>query len=165
MVYRGISTEEVYPYVLEAERELPIDEATVWHIRPQTVRTQNKEMAGYLSGKQKDPDAKAAHTTKVDRASFLRFMAFIERFQFYGEDNIVAKVEDEDGLIRVFNQLDPNSAAELSNASRDPYVLRAGQRKESPSSSGRPSPEKIAEEGVTIARDANIEGRPSGVIA
>lgn len=157
MVYEGVSIEEVYPYVLEAERELPIEKATVWHIRPQTVRTQNKEMAGYLAGKQKTPEAKAAHTTKVDRASFLRFMSHIERFKFYGEKEIQERVEDQEDLIRAFNQLDPNTASELSNASRDPFILREGQRKESPSLSGRPSPGKVAEEGGMTARDASID--------
>lgn len=159
MVYKGVSVDEVYPYVLEAERDLPIEEATVWHIRPQTVRTQNVEMAGYLAGKQKTIEARAAHATKIDRGSFLRFMARIERFHFYGEDEPRRVVEAEEDLIKAFNQIDPNALAELQNASRDPYLLREGLKKESPSSSGHPSSEKKVGEGGMTASPATAEER------
>lgn len=165
MVYQGVSSQEIYKYILEGERDLPIEEATVWHIRPQTVRSQNTEMAGYMAGRQKTPSARAAHATKVDRSSFLRFMAGVERFQYYGESEPRALIEDEADLIRVFNELDPNTAAELANASRDPFLLREGQKKESPSSSGPHSQEKTAGEGDTTARNASTEKAGGGSTA
>lgn len=156
-MYKGISREEIYPYVLLEERDLPAEEQTTWYIRPQTVRTQNVEMAGYIAGRQKTPESRAAHTTKVDRSSFLRFMAYIENFEYYEESTPRARIDDEADLIRAFNELDPKTAAELSDASRDPYTLREGTKKGSPSSSGHPSYEKTHGEGATTAGSAKIE--------
>ncbi len=153
MVYKGISQEDVYEYVLEGERDSDEEIKTVWGIRPQGVAGGNISLARVVKahGRRNIDDA-AAETTKANRSEFLRMLAYVRNYQFAGTSEVVGLVEGEEDLLRIFRELDITTFLELSQAAKDVFRLRSGEKNGSSSSSGPPSPAK------TQAGDATIAG-------
>jgi hypothetical protein len=152
-MYREISGDEVFPYILRGERdsELP----TVWGLRPQKVRQGNRNFTGYMKaqGKHTD-DAMAAAMTKQDLTRFLSCVAWVRNFWFKDEPAPRAVVEDEETLKRIFNGLDYNSMTELTTAAHDVFSLREGEKKELTSSSRAVSNGSTAAGSASTASDA-----------
>jgi hypothetical protein len=135
-MYRGVKSGEIYPYILEAERESP--NPTVWWIRPQTVREGNVPIAGYVRAHQiRNKEEAAAQTTKADRSQFLRVIDHVDNVCVGDEEAV--NVSGKDTLLRLFEELDISTFNELMNASRDIFSLKEAQKKDLSSSSGRES--------------------------
>jgi hypothetical protein len=134
-MYKGIGTDEEYPYILRGDRES--EKPTIWMLRPQKVRKGNRNLAGYMKtqGKATD-DAVADSMTKADLNQFIDTVASVKNFCFKAEVSARELIESLEDLQKVFFELDFNSMTELFNASRDIFSLREGEKKESSFSSG-----------------------------
>lgn len=153
-MYKGIKGEEAYPYVLRGEK----DDAspTVWMLHAQKVQKGNRNLAGYMKSQGKSTDDAVAQAyTKQDLNQFLSIVESVHNFCFADESAPAATIDDPEQLKKVFFELDFNSLTEILNASRDIFMLREGEKKESSSSYGAASNESTAAGSDLIARDVS----------
>ena len=143
MVYKGLSEDDVFEYVLESERETE-GPKTIWGLRPQGVASGNQSLARIVKAHgRRNIDESASEQTKANRREFLKMLAYVKNFVFSGETEITALIDDPKGIDRIFGQIDISTFLELANASKDIYTLRQGEKNGSGSSYGLPSGEKI----------------------
>lgn len=133
---KGIKSTDVWPYILEEERDDP--SPTIWWLKPQTVAKGNRPLAAYMQAHQKkDLDTIARKTTQADIDQWIGIVDHVDNFCFHDEEVPRVTVETAEDVKKIFFELDISSYNELMNASRDLFKLRDGQKKGSSSSSGQ----------------------------
>jgi len=155
---RGISEKELYPYVLEADRGLPEEQQTVFHMKPKTGHDANVQTKVYLKAyREKDGGSRDLDVPMADAADIANFKSTckkIENFVFpddYYEAHptikklakavkvmedgaevellFVSPIEEESIIGDVFRCLDSESIRELTSVSNSVSKLKEGQKK------------------------------------
>uniref|UniRef100_A0A6M3XJS8 Uncharacterized protein n=1 Tax=viral metagenome TaxID=1070528 RepID=A0A6M3XJS8_9ZZZZ len=155
---RGISTKELFPYILEDDRGLPSEQQTIFYIKPKTGHEANIQTKVYLKAfREKDNGIRDLIVKDADIADLTNFKATvkkIENFAFpddYYEDHpqvkekakpvkihedgqelkilFVKEITSEDMIGDVCRTLDNDSLREIYDVSRSVSKLREGQKK------------------------------------
>jgi len=157
MVLSGINHyEDIIPYVLERERDLPEDQQTVFWFHPQTIDVGNRSIAGYArAGRKKTDEAVARGHTRVDYDLWRQLIVKVERFRFHGEEEITEVIEDEKRLMIICRELGVADYNEIMGATRDTTLLDGAGKKGLSSSSGSPSSGATPTESDSTAPDVS----------
>jgi hypothetical protein len=150
---RGVPSEPV-PYVLEADRGLPNEEQTVFHIKPKTGNDSNYITKLYISayiekdGGARDLDVRQANAADV--ATFKHLVKKIENYCFSDEyyekhpavkekavevksENEVLKyvpvIDSPDMIADVCHDVDSDSLREIISVANNLNKLKDGQKK------------------------------------
>jgi len=165
MVFKGINPDDIFEYVLEGEKDSE-GVKTIWGLRSQGVASGNQSLARIVKAHGKrNIEESAEEQTKANRREFLKVVAFVKNFLFSGDSEPTPVVDDEKGILQVFKEIDISTFLELSNASKDIFTLRQGEKNGSNSSSGQPLPGRIPAVNVTTAGDAKSSEDAPGSLA
>ena len=150
----GVSRNQLIDYVLEADRELPKEQRTIFWIRPQTGHDANFRTKQYLRAyTEKDTglrDLDIAKADNADSASFRNAVKKVENFAFSkeyyeihptikekaskvkidGKDVLYTSVIDSEDMVGdVCGELESESLREIMTSSNSISKLREGQKK------------------------------------
>lgn len=130
---RGISKDDILRYVPECERDLLPEEQTVFWIRPRTGADANAVLSKYSPAMKDEAGGRRSmdvqRMNSADLSNFLTAVQKVENFLFAGEESPTAEIQEEDGLTRIWKQLEANILTEVLNASADFSRLRREQKK------------------------------------
>lgn len=140
---RGIDTDELIPYVLEDDRELPEKEQTVFHIR-QYGALSTAKMERELERSQRlmqngMVDVDVNKRQRFYSSTFAEIVDHIDNFFFHGEEKGIDIAEDDvHGKRRVLEQMRPAWMTEILEVAQKGGGLSTAEKK--PSKSRRTTP-------------------------
>jgi hypothetical protein len=161
-MYKGVKNSPPIPYILAKDNRDwdpkegdPKLRPAVWMIVPQTMRTGNRNLAGYLrsQGKATD-DAVAEAYTKQDLNQFLNAVKEVYFYTFSDGDSPVEHIDTPEGMQKVFFDMDFDAATELMNSSKNIFALREGEKNALSSLSGAASKGSIQAGSASTASPA-----------
>jgi hypothetical protein len=133
------------PYVLEDDRESPLNDQTVFWIRPKTGADNNKTLQRYsLATKENRKGFREIDPRKMniaDQEEFLSVVERVENFGFNKENPMYAQFEKEEGIVKdstepavlkeIVRSLSADYLAEVLEVSNNISKLTEGAKKNS----------------------------------
>jgi len=129
---KGVSRDPI-PFVVEEDRNSPMEEQTIFWIKPKTGHEANQTMARYAAaGRDGRKGYRDLNVGKLDNADIEEFLAIctrVENFWFAGDEKPTKIVEGPVNLTNLCRELSSDVLIELMDASNNLSVLEAGAKK------------------------------------
>lgn len=130
--------QEVYPYVLKAERDASPNEQTIWYLKIMTAMDSSSSLRRYAkafkTGARGESDVIEPNYKRAYRGDFLDIVQKVENYQFgykfleLQAQGYLALIEG-DMLSKVFEEMPDGTAKELIDAGKGEVLLGDQDRK------------------------------------
>jgi len=133
MALKGLNTQTPVAYVPEIERES--DNPTVFWVLPKNARQNYVALNKYSAATVKDK-INAVKMFEIDKSEFLLRVKRVDNFQFsdkypeLAQQGVIAKIEEQDMLEKLIDDLDPAIFQEIIDASSKWAMLSEGEKKD-----------------------------------
>ena len=141
MALSGISKNQVIPYVPEDDRDSPVDQQTVFWVKPKGFGDANRTAARYAGcrkpygGKKGYDEYNPALMDKADVGEFIACVHGVDNFRLTDDGDIIKSTEDPDDLRQICKAMSNDLFNEIIDVAGDMSKLKAGEKKSSSSSS------------------------------
>ena len=141
MALSGVSKNQVIPYVPEDDRDSPLEEQTVFWVKPKGFGDGNRTAARY-AGCRKPYGSKKGYDeynpSLMDKADVQEFIACVhgvDNFRLTEDGELIKSTENPDDLRQICKAMSSDLFNEIIDVAGDMSKLKDGEKKSSSSSS------------------------------